>query len=197
MKRENIRGSVAQQKRINRRQKELLEALKGAAKTGEFVLASGRKSNFYIDCRPVILQQKHLIPIGASIQSFAELLKVNTLAGPATAAIPIMTSAMMMMYTSIENIVYTRKKVKDHGTTQAVEGPPLGKDARIILVDDVLTTGGSLLRCGKAVQEAYPEANIVGAWVLVDRLDRGDDRSLEQEFKCILRTMFTRNDILL
>ena len=69
-------------------------------------------------------------------------------------------------------------------------------DTHVILVDDVLTTGGSLLKCGKAVQEAYPEANIVGVWVLVDRLDRGEDRSLEQEFKCILRAMFTRNDIL-
>lgn len=151
-------------------------------KTGEFTLSSGKKSDFYINLRSPLGYADALRELGSSLTGFAQQTDANVYAGPAAAALPLMTAAMLDPSTDCRifgddrelKMCYTRSSKKKHGLKNQVEGPELLEKDRVILVDDVLTTGGSLIRCGEALLETYP-CKIVGIWVAVDRCEGGKE----------------------
>ena len=179
----------------------LLHHLKQASKTGEFTLASGKKSDWYLDCREVTTEAVGLRLVAGEILELRRKWNFNVLGGPASAAIASMAGALALAgndssgNSAIKSFVFTRDKAKDHGTQQQVDGAPLNvEETRLLLVDDVLTSGGSLLRCRDALLTKYPALTIVGAWVLVDRAEGGRDRLLQEGLR--VWSAFTRLDIL-
>lgn len=153
---------------------ELLKCVAAATKRGEFTLRSGKKSDFYFDARLVTLD-----PLGLSYaceELKHNLLgawtdKITALGGPATAAIPLIAGVGVDLPGGLRKLFYVRGEAKDHGTKRRIEGPPLGPDDNVMLVDDVLTSGTSLLDAYAAVKETG--AQVRGAFVLVDRQEGG------------------------
>jgi len=172
----------------------LKEMLQAASKTGEFTLASGKKSDWYLDCRPSMANYEGLRAATDALVNLSQELGLPALGGPATAAVALMAGAMMSDDEAPDRFVYTRSAAKDHGTGQKVEGANLGEKPRVLLVDDVLTSGGSLLKSAAAIKEVYPDVEFVGAWVLVDR-EQGGRENL-QEHGIRTHAMFTRTEIL-
>lgn len=142
----------------------------------QVVLRSGRLADYYMDCRRVTLH-----PEGAYLcgRVFYELFKRSGIAiaavgGPTLGADPLVTAFQLTAYADgIEFPAFlVRKQAKDHGTASRVEGRfGVVKGARVLLLEDVLTTGGSLLDAHEAViQDGLVP---VACMVLVDRGEGG------------------------
>lgn len=151
---------------------ELIEQLKARAlKFGDFTLASGKKSNFYIDGRLITLsaQGADLIANGMLevLKAYPEVSAVGGLtmgADPIVGAVLARASAFQR-----QDMVgfLVRKQAKDRGTGRLVEGP-LKSGMKVAILDDVATTGGSSLQAVEAVRAAGAEVAVV--IVVLDRL---------------------------
>jgi len=179
----------------------LAQLLRRASRRGDFTLASGKKSDWYLDCREVTTTHSGLHLVAGEILGLQAKQRFNALGGPASAAIASMAGAVALAEMDgtgnpcLRSFVFTRARAKEHGTQQQVDGAPLDVDTtKLLLVDDVLTSGGSLLKCRDALLAKYPDLNIVGAWVLVDRAEGGRDRLTQEGLR--VWSAFTRLDIL-
>lgn len=162
---------------------ELKKLLKetGAVKTGEFVLSSGKKSNFYIDCRKVTLHPKGAKLIGKIILDKIKGLKVDAIGGLTLGADPI-TSAIVTL-SDIPGFI-VRKKGKEHGTKQKIEGI-IESGWNVVIVEDVATTGASAKQAIEAVESAG--AKVLKVISVVDREEGAAESLKNYDFDPILK----------
>lgn len=163
---------------------------------GNFILSSGRSSSYYIDGKQVLMTPQGLqdmaIYILASLQEQgleAEAVGGLTLGADPIAAAVCALSASIPLYHPLDCFI-VRKEVKKHGTTSRIEGP-FCKRMRVILVDDVLTTGSSILSAAEAVRAA--KGQISATFVLVDREEGGREALLEQG--CQVEAVLCRTEL--
>ena len=144
-----------------------------ALEFGDFTLASGKKASFYLDCRKVTLDSRgaNLIAAGMLEQMAADFPEDNfpdAVGGMAIGADPI-TGAIVTLSGQSDRPLrgfIVRKEAKQHGKGQAVEGPVSAGD-RVVIVEDVVTTGGSaLLAIDQAVAAGL---QVIGALTIIDR----------------------------
>ncbi len=144
-----------------------------AYKEGSFTLTSGRQSDYYINCKPVLLHPQGAYLVG---QQMLALLPPTTqaVAGLTLGADPIVTSvSLASVYqrppTHLQNLpaLIVRKQPKGHGTQAWLEGLTLDPQTRIWILEDVVTTGGSALQAAERVQAAGYQ--VEGILALVDR----------------------------
>ena len=141
---------------------------------GDFTLSSGKKSNYYINMKKSITEPEILSTISKLITSKLDLKEVDKVAGPALGAVPIATAV------SLESklpLLMIRKEKKGYGTSKLIEGE-LNEGDNVIVVEDVSTTGGSLLKAIKAINENG--GNVTRAFVVVDR-EEGAIEAFEKE----------------
>jgi len=132
-------------------------------KKGSFILSSGKKSDYYIDMKKAITEPKILKTIAELINQSIDGEKIDKIAGPALGAIPIATALSL---NSEIPLLMIRKEKKGYGTSKLIEGE-LKEGDNVVVVEDVTTTGGSLLKAIEAVQK---NGGIVKkAFVVVDR----------------------------
>ena len=126
---------------------------KKALRAGKFTFTSGLKSNFYLDCRVVTLSAEGAWLIGRMLFNLVAGLNVNAIGGPTLGADPIVTAVLFQSYPKGNpmNGFLVRNEPKKHGTQRLIEGN-LPADCRVVLVDDVISTGGSLLGAIEAVE---------------------------------------------
>jgi len=143
-----------------------------AVQRGDFILASGARSKFYIDGKQVTLSAEGLALVADLILDAVADDKVDAVGGPTLGADPIAgaTAAVSFLRGKPLAAFIVRKTLKDHGTQRWIEGP-LKPGSRVVLVEDVITTGGSALACVDKLKELG--CSIVRAVVLVDRLAGG------------------------
>jgi orotate phosphoribosyltransferase len=147
---------------------------KYSAKRGDFVLASGRKSNFYIDARLTTMSPEGLSMIGpiglASLGNTG--WNVSAVGGLTLGADPISYAISYASATSPRPLrAFTvRKEAKTHGTAKLLEGP-FNPGDRVAIIEDVITTGGSALRAIDAVRDAG--GIVAGVLALIDREEGG------------------------
>ncbi|HEY9686744.1 MAG TPA: orotate phosphoribosyltransferase [Coleofasciculaceae cyanobacterium] len=139
-------------------------------KRGDFVLASGQRSNYYIDCRLSTLDGRGSYLIGHLLYDMLEGLHVDAIGGMTLGADPIVSS---ILYRSAEvghplSGFIVRKEAKGHGAARQVEGH-LAPWMRIALVEDVVTTGGSTLKAIEAIRRTCPSVEIVQVLAIIDR----------------------------
>ena len=139
---------------------------------GEIILASGRKSDFYFNLKPTMLDAE-----GAAL--LAELTfealrndNVDYVGGLEMGAVPIAGAIAQISWLKGHPIAafFVRKKPKEHGARLAVEGLAQGetlKGKRVVIVEDVTTTGGSAIKAVEAVRDAGGEIALV--FTMVDR----------------------------
>ena len=182
--------------------KEQLRALlqKKSVCHGEFTLASGAKSDFYVDARVTTFDPRGACLIGEVgwqlVKETAAKLnkKVNAIGGLTLGADPIALSigiAAQRENSSTPLQVFTvRKAVKDHGRQKRIEGNFSSGDF-IVVVDDVITTGGSTIQAIDAIEEAG--GHVAFVLVLVDRQEGGRENIEQRGHKVI--SIFTRADL--
>lgn len=146
---------------------------KGIIKFGEFTLASGKKSSYYVDLRLVpsyphqfrtmikYLQNNIVENIG--LNSFDSLVSVPT-------GGLIIASALAIEI--VKPLIYVRSKPKDYGTSKSVEGQ-IYEGMKVVMIDDVATTGGSVVNAIKSLKEA--NITIEDAYVIVNRMEGADE----------------------
>ena len=154
---------------------QLLELLrKRGFRRGHFVLSSGKESDFFIDCKPaVLLAEGHTLVGRALLDEIRdELGSVSAVAGVELGGCPLASAVAYASWSDGPPLdaVYIRKATKEHGTKKMLEGAEhLPAGAKLAIVEDTVTTGGSTLRAAKAVQEAGFE--VAGVVAVVDRLE--------------------------
>jgi orotate phosphoribosyltransferase len=151
-----------------------------SAKHGQFTLASGRQSNFYIDARLTTMSPEGLAIIGPlALSALRETgWNVDSVGGLTLGADPISYAISYASAASDHPLrAFTvRKEPKAHGTGKLLEGPFREGD-RVAVIEDVITTGGSALRAIEAVRSA--KGSVAGVLALVDR-GEGGRQAIEQ-----------------
>jgi len=148
---------------------DLLELLKasGALRFGTFTLASGKTSPYYVDIKKAITRPEILRAIGRGIAKYAH--RADRIAGVELGAVPI--AAVVALETG-KPYVMVRKDRREHGTSKDYEGDLVAGD-RLLFVEDVVTTGGTLLRAVERMRAAGADVTEVVA--VVDREEGGKE----------------------
>lgn len=148
----------------------LVEALQdcGALQFGEFTLTSGRTSRYYVDIKRAVTRPEVLRQIVEGMRPHAA--GYDRLAGTELGAVPLVVA--LALATSLPYVM-VRKEGRTHGTQQALEGE-LRKGERILLVEDVTTTGGTVRRAVDLLREAGAEVDRVVC--VVDRQEGAAER---------------------
>ena len=151
-----------------------------SAKRGDFVLASGRRSNLYIDCRMTAMSPEGQLLIGrVGLEALAqEGWDADSVGGLTLGADPISYAIAHASAAAAEGkkgakmvrSFTVRKEAKQHGTGKLVEGPFSAGD-RVVVIEDVITTGGSALKAVESIKAAG--GKILGVLALVDREEGG------------------------
>ena len=156
---------------------------------GRFKLASGRESDYYIDCRRTTLDPEGANLIGRCILSLLarEGLHPAAVGGLSLGADPIAAAVAVLSWQAGRPIpaFLVRKAAKEHGTGRRIEGwLPRGKE--VLVVEDVVTTGGSTLEAIAAVEEEGARALAVVA--VIDREEGGEEALKAHRFIPLFRS---------
>ncbi len=165
-----------------------------------FKLVSGRMSNYYFNCKMVTLNPEGMYLIGNIIFDMIKDMKVKGIGGLTLGADPIADAVAYTSYLKkkpIEAFV-VRKSAKSHGTMQWIEGDVKAGD-RVVIVDDVITTGKSTIEAITRAREAGLQ--IVKVIALVDRQENGYEniaealKDIKVDYK-LIESVVTRNDVM-
>lgn len=165
-----------------------------------FKLVSGRMSNYYFNCKTVTLHPEGMYLVGNIIFDMIKDLEARGIGGLTLGADPIAEAVAYTSYlreSPVEAFV-VRKSAKSHGTMQWIEGNVRAGD-RVVIVDDVITTGKSTIEAISRAREAG--LDIVKVIALVDRQEGGYENVLEavRDIKTrhrILEAVVTREDVM-
>lgn len=140
-----------------------------ALQFGDFTLASGKKSNYYIDCRKVTLSAAGAALIGAGILDLMGDEPFDAVGGLTMGADPILAAVLTIAGLNGRDLrgFIVRKEAKDHGTGKLVEGP-LVPESKVLIVEDVATSGGSCFKAIDAVEAMG--CKVVKVVTVLDRL---------------------------
>jgi orotate phosphoribosyltransferase len=138
----------------------LAELLKEKSlRRGHFVLASGKTSDYYIDGKLTSMDPEGATVIAQAILKEIEGLPVDAVGGMDMGATPIVGSFATESYRAGRPLptFVVRKEVKSRGTMKEIEGPIPASPSKVVIIDDVVTSGGSILKAIDAVQKAGHE----------------------------------------
>jgi orotate phosphoribosyltransferase len=160
----------------------------------DVVLASGRRSDFFIDCKQTVLTAEgHALVGEVMLDALGTLSEPGAVAGVELGGCPLASAVALTSFQrgAPLDAIYVRKEAKDHGSARLLEGNtriPTG--TRVVILEDVITTGGSTLKCAEKLRAAGYE--LAGVVALVDRREGG--REAIEAAGLPLVTCFTRDD---
>ena len=160
------------------------------------VLASGRESDFFIDCKQTMLTAEGHALVGELMFALlAELPPCEAVGGVELGGCPLASAVSLVSFQHGRplNALYVRKAKKDHGTTKLVEGDKsLKPGLKVALLEDVVTTGGSSLKAVESLKAVGAE--VVGIVALVDRQEGGAETIREANLPLV--TIATKADFI-
>lgn len=174
---------------VTKRTKRILELAHetGALLHGAFTLSSGKKSDHYYDGKQMTLHPEGAYLIGEEILDILSGVDFDAIGGLAISAVPIVTAVTLVSHLKGKPIpsFIVREEPKAHGTRKRIEGH-FRKNSKVAIVDDVITTGGSVDKAIEAVKAEGCE--IVKVIVIVDRQEGGSERLRQEgyDFKAII-----------
>ena len=163
-----------------------------ALQFGQFTLASGKQASYYLDCRKVTLDAQGAKLVGAGMLDLLASDMPDLVGGMAIGADPITAAILALAGTRdipLRGII-VRKESKTHGTGKFVEGP-FQEGERLVIVEDVVTTGGSSLLAIERCEAVGLKVQRVLA--IVDRLEGGREAFAERGYE--LTTLVTIKDL--
>jgi orotate phosphoribosyltransferase len=151
----------------------LVESLREHALViGEVTLTSGRTAQYYVDAKRAILLPEAFMALGLLVSEQARACGSSAVGGVPVSAIPVACAALAAPDPPAR-VFIVRNERKDHGLQRWIEGPPLDPDERCLIVEDVVTTGGSTIG---AVQRVRSEGlTVAGVVSVLDRLAGGGE----------------------
>ena len=160
------------------------------------ILASGKESDFFIDCKQTILTAEgHALVGELMFDALAQLPACEAVGGVELGGCPLASAVSLVSFQRGRPLpaLFVRKAQKDHGTAKLVEGDKsICPGMPVALLEDVITTGGSSLRAVEALKQAG--VKVVGIVALVDRLEGGRE-TIEAENLPLL-SLTTRRDFM-
>ena len=173
--------------KIDKVKQRLFRLIKSKAyREGRFRLSSGKVSNYYIDCRKITLTSEGAYLAALLILDIIKGRKIDAIGGPTIGADPIIGAVCVLSLTKYNKPMkafLVRKTVKSHGTKRQLEGPTLKKGFRVVIIDDVATTGGSLVEAVSCLRKKGIKVEKV--IVLVDRNEGAGERLAKRNCKFI------------
>ena len=149
----------------------------GIIKFGEFTLASGKQSSYYVDLRLVpsypIEFRKMVKFLENKIEQDIGLDNFDSIVSVPTGGLVI---ASALAIETVKPLIYVRSKPKDYGTSKSVEGK-IHDGMKVVMIDDVATTGGSVVNAIKSLKEV--NISVKDAYVIVNRMEGADEALLE------------------
>jgi orotate phosphoribosyltransferase len=136
---------------------------------GEVILTSGRKAQYLVDAKRAILRPAGFLALAELVAAQARDWNATAVGGMTMGADPIACAALAGG--ADVKAFFVRKEVKDHGLARRIEGPPLDQSDRCMLVEDVVTTGGSTIRALEALRQESHQ--VCGVLAICDRLAGG------------------------
>lgn len=167
---------------------------KKALKKGRFVLSSGKISSYYLDGRLITLSPEGAYLAASIILKMIEGKKIDAIGGPTLGADPIVGAVGCLSYinkTPIQTFI-VRKSTKSHGMQRQIEGPALKKGDRVIMVDDVATTGKTLIEAKQTLDALGVRTDRV--IVIVDRGEGAKENLAKAGLR--LEAIFSRSEII-
>ena len=138
---------------------------------GEVTLSSGRTAQYYVDVRRTLLRPEPFRAAGVLVAEEAAQLGAGAVGGPVMGAVPIACAAIGAAGDGELQAFFVRKDRKEHGLQRWVEGPEIEPGTRALVVEDTVTTGGSVI---EAIERLKEEGiALAGALAIVDRLAGG------------------------
>ncbi|WP_026909780.1 orotate phosphoribosyltransferase [Patulibacter minatonensis] len=156
----------------NAKDRLVAELRRHALVIGEVTLTSGKTASYYVDAKRAILRPAGFKALGELLAVEVERLGATAVGGLTMGADPVACAALAGGADA--NAFFIRKEAKAHGLQRRVEGPFLGDADRCLVVEDVVTTGGSTVQAIEALQAEG--RTIVGVVSVLDRLAGGGER---------------------
>ena len=164
-------------------------------RVGEFTLSSGKRSSYYLDCRLTTLDPRGALLIGRLLLDCIRTHKIHAdaIGGLTIGADPIATAVAVVSALEGQPLpaFIVRKETKGHGTQRVIEGYEGRPGSRVIIVDDVCTTGDSILNAAHRAEEAGYE--VVATFCIVDR-EEGGTELIAKRYP--FYTLFTAKELL-
>ena len=164
-------------------------------KEGDFTLTSGKKSDYYFDCKPTALHPEGSYLLGRLFLELLEDYAIAGVGGMTLGADPLVSSVTVVSHLEGRPLpgFIVRKKPKGHGTNQFLEGlVNFSQGDKVVLLEDVVTTGGTLLT---ALERVRAEGlDVVGIVSVLDREEGGRENLAGAGYE--LRSIFTRSELL-
>lgn len=162
---------------------------------GDFILASGKRSSYYIDAKETTLNPEGMFLVGKLMYAMTrEIPGIEAVGGVSIGGDPLVCSVVLESYNKKDTLAgfFIRKEPKGHGTNRWVEG---GKNLKagmnVVILEDVVTTGGSSLKAIEATEkEGY---KVKGVVAILDRLEGGKDTIESRGY--LFKSIFSLNDL--
>jgi orotate phosphoribosyltransferase len=154
---------------ISARDRLVSELREHALVIGEVTLTSGRKAQYYVDAKRAILRPAGFRVLGELVADAAGQVSATAVGGMTMGADPIACAALAAG--ADVKAFFVRKERKEHGLQRWIEGPDLEAGERCLVVEDVVTTGGSTIAAIERIRDEGPE--IAGVVSVLDRLAGG------------------------
>ncbi len=179
--------------KFDAQRKELLGLLKSYAyKKGEYTLSSGKKSEHYVNCKPVTLSAR-----GITLASLLMLKEVDTpyVAGLTLGADPLVSGVALVsaLENKMINALIVRKEAKGHGTQAWIEGLLPPEKTEITVLEDVITTGGSAVKAVHKLRDAGYVVNRIVS--IVDRQEATEADDLMKKEGLELYSIFKLQEL--
>ena len=162
---------------------------------GDFTLASGKKSDYYFDCRQTSLHPEGAWLIGSLFTEMLADLDITAVGGMTMGADPLISATSVASYLKgcpLAGLII-RKAVKDHGTGRYIEGlANVTAGDKVAMLEDVVSTGGSVLQACDRVRDAGLEIAVICC--VLDRGEGGREKLLEAGYQ--VRAIFTRPELV-
>jgi len=165
---------------------------KEALKRGDFTLSSGKKSSYYLDGRVITLTPEGAYLVANIILELCKGKNISAIGGPTLGADPIVGAVAVMSHIKevpLKTFI-VRKAAKEHGAQRQIEGPGLEEGGRVLLVDDVATTGKALIEAKEALMKKGIVCDL--AMVIVDRCEGAKENLIQAGLE--LKSIFTIKD---
>jgi len=172
---------------------ELLKMLKeNAYRKGEYTLSSGKKSDHYVNCKPVTLTGR-----GLTLASMMLLEHVDTkvVAGMTLGADPLVSGVAVCSALDMRLVdaLIVRKEAKGHGTKAWIEGREFPEGTKVTVLEDVVTTGGSAIKAATRLRDVgYKVERVV---TIVDRQEDGEASEFMESVGLELKSLYTLKEL--
>jgi orotate phosphoribosyltransferase len=168
------------------------ELTKHALVIEDVVLSSGARASYFIDAKRVMLTPSGFRLLSAQIQHYIRELGATAVGGLTLGADAVACAALVDAPSSVKGGFFVRKEPKPHGLQKLIEGPQLTAADRCLIVDDVVTTGGSTITAIRAIKELG--APICGVLAVLDR-QAGGAEAIEAEAGVPFIALTTIDDV--